>query len=149
MVLDVSNGFDNIKVSPAAKHFRVEKKAEELFKRDRSGLVLLVISMATVFMALLLLYAVFKILGNYMIKRQNKKAHKAAPHAIPRTPKFVENTPGGISGDVYAAIASAIYMYQNELHDEETTVITIENVSRKYSPWSSKLYGLNNYFNNR
>ncbi|MDR0763946.1 MAG: OadG family protein, partial [Bacteroidales bacterium] len=147
MVLDVSRGFDNIRVSPAATHFRVEKKAEELFRRDSSGMVLLIISMATVFIALILLYLVFKILGNYMIRQQNKKAHKAAPHTVPRTPKFVENTPGGISGDVYAAIAATIYMYQNELHDEETTVITIENVSRKYSPWSSKLYGLNTYFN--
>jgi Na+-transporting methylmalonyl-CoA/oxaloacetate decarboxylase gamma subunit len=149
MVLDVSDGFDNISVSPAAKHFRVEKKAEELFKRDPSGMALLAISMTAVFIALILLYAVFKILGTYMVKRQNKKAHKTAPHAVPLVPKHVENTPGGISGDVYAAIAAAIYMHQNELHDEETTIITIENVSRKYSPWSSKLYGLNTYFNNK
>ncbi|MDR0619344.1 MAG: OadG family protein [Bacteroidales bacterium] len=149
MVLDVSNGFDNISASSAATHFRVKKKAEELFKRDPSGMVLLITSMITVFTALILLYIVFKVLGTYMIKRQNRKAHKTAPHAVPRVSKQVENTPGGISGDVYAAIAAAIYMHQSELHDEETTIITIENVSRKYTPWSSKLYGLNTYFNNR
>jgi hypothetical protein len=50
------------------------------------------------------------------------------------------------SGDVYAAIASAIYLYSEELHDVESTVLTINKVSRTYSPWSSKIHGLNTYF---
>ena len=44
--------------------------------------------------------------------------------------------------NVYAAIAMALYLYQNELHDYENTVLTINKVSKNYSPWSSKLYGL-------
>jgi Na+-transporting methylmalonyl-CoA/oxaloacetate decarboxylase gamma subunit len=149
IVLDVSQGFSKITEKNAKTHFRVTKKAEELFRRDPSGFVLLITSMITVFSALILLYIVFKLLGNYMIRKQNKKARKAAPHAVPDLRKEVENTPGGISGDVYAAIAATIYMYQNELHDEETTIITIENASRKYSPWSSKFYGLKTYFKNK
>ncbi|MDR1973253.1 MAG: OadG family protein [Bacteroidales bacterium] len=146
MVLDVSDGFDNIRELPAKTHYRVPKKAELLFERDPSGWVLAVIAMSTVFMALILLYVIFKLLGNYMVRRQNKKAMKVAPHKIVHT-EDLQKLPGSISGDVYAAIASAIYMYQNELHDEETTIITIDKVSRTYSPWSSKIYGLNTYFN--
>jgi hypothetical protein len=47
---------------------------------------------------------------------------------------------------VYAAIAAAIYLYGEELHDVENTVLTINKVSRTYSPWSSKIHGLNTYF---
>ena len=50
-----------------------------------------------------------------------------------------------ISGETNAAIGLAIYMYLNELHDHEDMVITIDKVSRRYSPWSSKIYGLTNY----
>ncbi len=49
-----------------------------------------------------------------------------------------------ISGETNAVIASALYMYFNEMHDEESNVITIKQVRRRYSPWSSKLYGMNN-----
>ena len=43
-----------------------------------------------------------------------------------------------------AAIAMALHLYYSEVHDEESAVITIKTVERRYSPWSSKIYGLNN-----
>lgn len=43
-----------------------------------------------------------------------------------------------------AAIAMALHLYFNGVHDEEPTQITIKNVERRYSPWNSKLYGMNN-----
>jgi hypothetical protein len=46
-----------------------------------------------------------------------------------------------IPGDHSAAIAMALYMY-NELHDEESNILTIDRVSRVYSPWSSKYYNM-------
>jgi len=49
-----------------------------------------------------------------------------------------------ISGETNAAIAMALHMFFNEMHDEESTVITIKEVKRRYSPWSSKIYGMNN-----
>jgi glutaconyl-CoA/methylmalonyl-CoA decarboxylase subunit delta len=39
------------------------------------------------------------------------------------------------------AIALALYL-NNELHDEESNILTIERVSRIYSPWSSKYYNM-------
>jgi len=49
-----------------------------------------------------------------------------------------------ISGETNAAIATALHLYFNEIHDEESNVITIKQVRRRYSPWNSKLYGMNN-----
>ena len=47
-----------------------------------------------------------------------------------------------VTGEVSAAITAALYMYLNEQHDIESGKITIKEVSRKYSPWSSKIYGM-------
>jgi hypothetical protein len=41
-----------------------------------------------------------------------------------------------------AAIALAIHMYNKDLHDKENLTITLQKVSRIYSPWSSKIYTL-------
>ncbi|MGM0377044.1 MAG: OadG family protein [Bacteroidota bacterium] len=49
-----------------------------------------------------------------------------------------------IAGEVNAAIGTALGLYFAELHDEESKVITIKRVKRRYSPWSSKIYNMNN-----
>jgi len=49
-----------------------------------------------------------------------------------------------VSGEENAAIAMALYLYLNERHDEESGIITIKRIERRYSPWSSKIYNLNN-----
>ncbi len=43
-----------------------------------------------------------------------------------------------------AVIAMALHLYYNEVHDEESTKVTIEKVDRRYSPWSSKIHNMNN-----
>jgi glutaconyl-CoA/methylmalonyl-CoA decarboxylase subunit delta len=48
-----------------------------------------------------------------------------------------------IPAQVSAAIAAAVYLYLDEVHDKESGMMTIRKVSRTYSPWSSKIYGLN------
>jgi glutaconyl-CoA/methylmalonyl-CoA decarboxylase subunit delta len=47
-----------------------------------------------------------------------------------------------LPGGVNAAISTALFLYFNEMHDEEQTVITIKKVSKTYSPWSSKIYNM-------
>ncbi|MDA3906079.1 MAG: OadG family transporter subunit [Bacteroidales bacterium] len=47
-----------------------------------------------------------------------------------------------VTGEVSAAISAALYLFLNEQHDAESGKITIKEVSRKYSPWSSKIYGM-------
>ena len=48
-----------------------------------------------------------------------------------------------VEGNVTAAISLAIHLYFNELHDEESNIVTIKKVRKAYSPWSSKIYGVN------
>lgn len=50
------------------------------------------------------------------------------------------STKGG--DEVNAAIALALYLYKSQLHDQENAVLTINRVSRVYSPWSSKIYSM-------
>jgi glutaconyl-CoA/methylmalonyl-CoA decarboxylase subunit delta len=45
--------------------------------------------------------------------------------------------------EVTAAIAMALFLYSKELHDNETLKLTINRSAKPYSPWSSKIYGLN------
>lgn len=43
-----------------------------------------------------------------------------------------------------AAIALALHLYFDEAHDIESNKITICEQDRRYSPWASKIFGLNN-----
>lgn len=48
-----------------------------------------------------------------------------------------------VEGNVTAAISLALHLYFSELHDEESNVVTIKKVRKAYSPWSSKIYSVN------
>ncbi|MCF8296292.1 MAG: OadG family protein [Saprospiraceae bacterium] len=92
-----------------------------------------------VFFALVLLVFVFsnipKLL-NISIRKRLRKQGKIIDS---------ESEDFSITGDVNAAISMALYLYFSELHDDESNVLTIKKVSKVYSPWSSKIYGLNSY----
>lgn len=47
-----------------------------------------------------------------------------------------------IQEEIASVIAIALHMYVNEVRDYENAVLTIQQVIRPYSPWSSKIYGL-------
>ncbi|HNZ61704.1 MAG TPA: hypothetical protein PK903_01100 [Paludibacteraceae bacterium] len=49
-----------------------------------------------------------------------------------------------IPAEEIAAIAMALHLYLDSAHDEESNVLTIKRIERRYSPWNSKIYGLNN-----
>ncbi len=96
-----------------------------------------------VFLALLLLMYLFKYMPlvlNAGISGKIKEAREKA--------KFRKNGDGEeekyLSGEISAAIAMALSLYMKEQHDEESGIITIKRVARTYSPWSSKIYGVNN-----
>ena len=48
-----------------------------------------------------------------------------------------------VDNDVAVAIALALALAA-DVHDQESDIITIEHIQRRYSPWSSKYYGMNN-----
>jgi Na+-transporting methylmalonyl-CoA/oxaloacetate decarboxylase gamma subunit len=116
---------------------RKPSSGEKFVEMDPSGLGMTLIAMSVVFSALVILYLIYKNIGRYFV-------HAAKPKRK-RKPKTGEVLPANgdeLSGEVSAAIALAIYLYRNELHDRENTVLTIKKVSRTYSPWSSKIHTL-------
>lgn len=103
---------------------------------DDFAIVLSLVGYIVVFSALISLYFVFFNLPrllNVDLKKlfRKKKTDESEPKQ--------EVT---VTGEVNAAISAALFLYFNELHDEESDVITIKKISRRYSPWSSKIYGL-------
>jgi len=48
------------------------------------------------------------------------------------------------TGEIAAAIGAAVHMYLSEQHDNESAILTIKQVKKPYSPWSSKIYGTQN-----
>ena len=58
-----------------------------------------------------------------------------------------KKSPAGntIPGEVSAAIGIAISLYLDELHDQETAILTIRKVGKSYSPWNSKIYNVINF----
>lgn len=112
---------------------------EKFVKMDPTGVGMAVVAMSVVFTALILLYVVFK------NTRRLYSLNLKKIFAIRKPGEEKQAVAEDISGEVNAAIAMALYLYKNELHDYEETVLTIKKVARTYSPWSSKIYGLRNY----
>ena len=98
---------------------------------------LMLVGMGVVFTVLTLLYLVFSNLPKILKlkpsrrKTQETEANAAGSHHEEQ-----------LTGEINAAISMALYIYLEEQHDEEEMVLTQEKVSRIYSPWSSKIYGV-------
>lgn len=125
------------KVTPSTNNVTLDsnEKIDNFKQNDSLGIGMTITAMAVVFTGLLLLFIVFKQIGRLAIaasKRNTKKAGDTASMA----------NPGEVSGEVFAAIATALYEFTEDVHDMENTVLTIRKVTRNYSPWSSKIYGL-------
>lgn len=103
--------------------------------------MLTIVGMGVVFVVLTIIYIVFQNIPKLLnIKFKKRKKTEAGE----TTPDY-SSSKVTISGEVNAAISTALYLYLNELHDEEETILTIQRVSRTYSPWSSKIYSVMNF----
>lgn len=116
-------------------HSRKASSGEKFVEMDPYGAGMTMIAMLVVFSALATLFIIYKNIGRFFVRRaKSQKGAEPGQQAIsPREE---------LSGEVNAAIAMALYLYENESHDYENTVLTIQKVSRNYSPWSSKIYTL-------
>lgn len=122
-----------------------EKKvtnAELFVQYDPIGIGMAIISMLVVMVALMLLYLLFKYLARvykseFQVQLKKKKDKKASDEDTDDEISVEE-----LNSEVNAAIALAVHLYRNQLHDEEEAVLTIKKVTKTYSPWSSKLYML-------
>ena len=90
----------------------------------------------TALVVLFCIFTGFSKLVNHDFKRA-KKERKA--NEAPST-----STAAGwkVDDDLAVVIGLALSLAK-EVHDEESGLMTIKRVERRYSPWSSKIYGLN------
>ncbi len=82
-----------------------------------------------VLLMLLALVFVMKIFGLISIK-------------LSKSPDIKLDLQPQLSGEEIAAITTALRMHMGERHDRESAIMTIMNIKRAYSPWSSKIHGL-------
>ncbi len=128
------------KVTPSTNNLTLDsnEKIENFQQNDAIGLGMTITAMLVVFLGLILLYVVFKFVGKSAIRMSNRRAQKAGVENIP-TKDYTEE------GAIFAAIATALYEVTEDVHDMENTVLTIHKVTRRYSPWSSKIYNMREF----
>lgn len=116
------------------------KTAELFIQYDPIGIGMAMVAFSVVMCALALLYLFFKVLSKLFQTKVtiNLKHKRTASVNIEEE----ESETQILSGEINAAIALAIHLYRNQLHDHEEAVLTIKKVTKTYSPWSSKLYML-------
>ncbi|GAB4325110.1 MAG: hypothetical protein Kow00127_17850 [Bacteroidales bacterium] len=102
-------------------------------------IVLAVTGYVTVFIALVLLYYAYRLIP-VILKINLRNRLKSRGKSVPDTHEELT-----VTGEVAAAISTALYLYMNE-HDRESTQLTIKQVQRYYTPWSSRIYNVNDYF---
>lgn len=126
-------------------HYRVAKQAEKIKESDPIGIGLTATAVAVVFLALVCIALLISGSGKLIAKTEEKGKEKS------KKERSIKPVADGSSREeeIYAAIGAAIYLYNEELHDEEDAVITIQKVEREWTPWNAKFYNMNQYFNNR
>ncbi len=105
---------------------------------ESGGIMISVVGYLIVFLALVFLYVIFANMRKVLLFKQRKKLKEQGHRAA-------DNPEISLSGEVSAAISTALHLHFEELHDVEDTILTIKKVQRPYSPWSSKLYGLRQF----
>ncbi|MBS0001394.1 MAG: OadG family protein [Cyclobacteriaceae bacterium] len=107
------------------------------------GLIITVIGYLIVFIALVLLTLVFNLIPKILKMQISRTPRKKG------LPETLNTARKEIPGEVNAAIGTALFMFFNEMHDAEDPVITIKRISKNYTPWSSKIYGVTRGLNRR
>ena len=142
--VDVSDGLENA-VATGRFHYHVPKQSERIQASDPHGGGLALVAIAVVFFALVCIFFIMNYYGKTIMKVQDRKSKKA----VAKGEAVAATKSKDVAGEVYAAIAAAIYAYDADLHDEEETIITIQKVERAWTPWNAKFYNMNHYFNNK
>lgn len=118
----------------------ISEKIKFFIENDPDGIILTIIAMSVVFTSLILIYLFFHNFGK-LFNRFKERRKLIKEGKIDEAEKIELS----YSGELNAAIALALYLYQNQIHDMESFRVTINRVSRTYSPWSSKIYGLRTF----
>lgn len=125
------------RVTPSSNNQIIEEnpKVVALREGDALGGMITLTSMMVVFTGLILLYLAFKLIGNIAKSVAHKRVAESGKLSAVRSE-------AQLSGAVLAAISAAITELKEDQHDIESTILTIQQVKKNYSPWSSKIYTL-------
>ncbi len=104
-----------------------------------TGVDIAFVGIVVVFLSLIIIAILFTALSNFMVYLQKRRLSRSKGSAV----QDITDDAVEYSGEINAAIAMALHMYFNEARDEESGVLTINKIQRRYSPWSSKIYNIN------
>ncbi len=144
------NYFISLHMQILAQTPAVDSEAAKTFaQQDPHGFIMALLGMGIVFSILILIYAIFSntpklFAPTFKQKMKSLFAKKSPGAATEPAEETAPKTEADLTGEINAAIGAAIHLYRSELHDFEDTVLTMKKVSKTYSPWSSKIYGLRN-----
>ena len=99
-------------------------------------LLMTALGFSVVFVVLVLLIFIMKIMGwVFTYQRKTKKVAEKGAAAAEEHEAITDQ-------EIAAAIITALKLYKSNLHDQESEILTINRITRAYSPWSSKIHGL-------
>ncbi len=98
-------------------------------------LLMALIGFLLVFAVLVLLIFVMNAMGWVFTREHKAKVAATAETAHPHDHAISDQ-------ELAAAIATALKLYKSALHDQESEMLTINRITRAYSPWNSKIHGL-------
>ena len=101
------------------------------------GYTVAIVGFGIVLFSLTMLFIVFSRLPKLVNMKFKKKRRDKSEKKSEEKKKELE-----MEGNVSAAISLALHLYFNELHDEESNIVTIKKVRKRYSPWNSKIYSV-------
>jgi len=101
-----------------------------IFTNDTTGMMFAIVSMLFIIFGFMLLYATFKIIRHIADGYSQERAAKNAFRGL--------RSEAHLSGEVLAAISATIHQMNENQHDIESTILTIQQVKRNYSPWNAK-----------
>ncbi len=128
-------------VTPSTNNVTLDKneKIEMFGTYDPHGFGMAIMAMAIVFSGLLLLFLLFRLIGQITVWLKRRNAMRV--QGVSNKEEAKEKNLGRVSGEVCAAISLALHQHLNT-HDVEDMVLTINKVKKAYSPWNSKIYSL-------
>ena len=100
------------------------------------------IGFGTVFIILIALVTLLNFWNKMSIVATNSQQKK-------KNKETVSTQQGSVPEEVFAAIAMALHSCFEEIHDEESNIITMNAEDQHASPWSLKNYDMNNLITNR
>ncbi|HNQ69486.1 MAG TPA: OadG family protein [Bacteroidales bacterium] len=109
---------------------------------DSNAITIFIIGFGVVFSALTIIYLFFAFFPK-LLKVNLKKKDKETVKSENKSLNIIDNA----ESEVFAAIAMALSLHFEDVHDEESMILTINLNERLNSQWNSKIQNIDIYKN--